>query len=226
MTSAFKIKISFFLREVFNSYTSHCCSIFSEAILKMYGKNLHIQNVFYHPRYMSAKLSLKHLSQLNNLMSVKTNDSHNKYNIYKVGYDLSNISVKTEISRITSPALNSHIIAQYLRAITSNYNFYQICNKIRQKVIFNMASPEKSVTDAKNYNTRVNYKTETQLQGLLIQIKGRIPTEPVRPRKTVQYKILGNPSKVQHSLKNTFKNNPRSVSTAKGINPELGTFSI
>ena len=225
MTSAFKIKISFFLREVFNSYTSHCCAIFSEAVLKMYGRNLHIQNVYYQPRYMSAKLSLKHLSQHSNLMSAQAKDSNNKSNVYKAGYNFSDISVSTEISRITSPALNSHVIAQYLRAMASNYNFYQICNKIRQKVIFNIAMQERSETEVKN-TSRVNYKTETQLQGLLIQIRGRIPMERVRPRKTVQYKMLGNPSRVQHSLKNTFKNNPISVSTARGINPELGTFSV
>lgn len=207
---------------MFNSYQSQCLCMFSEAVIKMYGRHVHVQNVFYQPRDLSAKLSFKHLRHLNQIMT-KNGASENAFSIFKAGFNFAKqVKIVTEISRIISPALDSKILAQYFTTMTSNYNFNQICNKMSQKMAF-FTMPSKNSAGPRGLG--VNYQVETQLQGLLIKLQGRIPKEPVRPRKTIQHKMLGTNSKT-HNLKNAFKKNPISFKTHSFINPELGSFSI
>lgn len=272
MTPRFKIKLNFFLRELFNSYTEQCLCIFGQARIKMYGKDIHVQNTFYQPSSISQKISFKYLTQLckmitiNNRLASRKNPNFVLDSLANTGTSsrlgplnsgVTPSQIKVNFSRMVTPAIDGHIMAQYLKLMASDYNFNQICSKMSQKVAFpdlsNSSNTSPILEKSKSRSPvlelaqsgKINYKTEVQLQGMIIKLHGRIPREPVRPRKTIQSKMLGSQYrhagvvsgerifiaqnghvKTTKSFLNSLRNSQVTVGQATGINPELGTFSI
>lgn len=210
MTAGFNIKVRSFFNSFFKSYQSRCKCMFNNYIINQYGRVIYIKTQYYQPSRMTAKLSLKHM--------ISFNKSFNNQIVKRIALlktNIGSIDFQSEMSRITSPAIDSYILAQYFTHITDKYNFRRMCYQIESKIIYRLFK-----NAIIKYNEKTPLLSKDQVLGIEIGLHGRIPREPVRPRKTVQVKILGRRSK-RLINKNTFL-----INRAEKVNPELGTFSI
>lgn len=199
MTPRFLIKLRRFFDVLFQSYQSQCACIFNDYAVQRYGKILHLKTQYYIPSRMSAQLSLRYLTLLNKAIVGRLR--------------VSNRATQTEITRQVSPCLDSSILSQFFSFMASMYNFRQICRKIAHTIIYRRFLRI-------NYLEKDPLRSKDQVLGIDISIHGRIPREPVRPRKTVQHQMIGRRS-VRLVNRNVFL-----INRAQGINPELGTFSV
>lgn len=161
---------------------------------------LQLRIQYYFPRRIDVKLSFRYLIQLNRAIVKNNMISH---------------VIKIEITRITSPCLDSSILSQFFTYITIKYNFRQICIKIEEAIIYRYFKSARV-----SYQEKDSLQSRDQVLGIDISLNGRIPREPVRPRKTIQHKMLGKRS-IRLVNRSIFLTN-----RAQGVNPELGAFSI
>ena len=139
------------------------------------------------------------------------------HNFKKFPFAFEKFKLQSEITRLAHPALDSQTLAQFFTFITTRYNFNRIFDKIRQTIIYDHV---RNLRREENYNQKINLNSTDQVLGIEIALHGRIPREPVRPRKTVQVKMLGSRSVRQ------INKNMVILNKAQGINPELGTFTF
>ena len=160
---------------------------------------------------MPGEISFSCLTLLNRFLSQQDAVSKMLTGVSKM------FNIQSEITRLSHPALDSYILAQFFTYIATMYNFNQIFSKIRQTIYTNRFQ-----NLGKNYNhTKKDYlRSSDQVLGIEIALHGRIPREPVRPRKTVQLKMLGS-SSTRVANQNTFL-----LNRAESVNPELGTFTF
>lgn len=211
MTTSFVLKT--FFDTFFNSYQSQCACFFNQYAMNRYGKMIQLRIQYYQPSRISAELSLIHIRGLNTvLQSDKT-----KGMALRKTQGVKGMKLQTEMSRITSPSIDSYILAQFFAHMADKYNFRQICYQIEGKIIYRIF---KNALIGSNHMRKEPLRSKDQVLGIEISLHGRIPREAVRPRKTVQTQILGRGSK-RFVNKNKFLTN-----RFEKINPELGTFSI
>lgn len=197
MTSHFLV-LRAFLQSIFNSYQSQFLCIFGQPSLLIYGNSLRQINVFYCSKDLVNQHHLCHFIQV---LSSHTLRATLKQKTAK--------KIVFIISRISSPVLDSQVLARYLQNITPVYNFQQICTIMIKRIMLN------TVLNAHGY-------ASIQPQGLLIKLHGRSPREAVRPRKTIQSRILGCKQLRSYVLR------PKNIAMRSelGLTPELGTFSL
>lgn len=216
MTELFIIKVANFVNTILKSYQSQCICIFNECVISKYGKQIQLKTQFYLPSRMTFEISLVYIIELNKAFGYKT-----IVNIAFVKTFEWQIKFQNEISRVRSPLIDSSILAQFFSHMADNYSFTKMCYHIEGKIIYRGLKHA-----AMNYGSNWKKKNLTpallrnQVVGLELRLHGRIPREAVRPRKTVQSRILGR-SSMRQINKSTFITN-----RAERVNPELGTFSI
>lgn len=104
--------------------------------------------------------------------------------------------VKLRFVKLNYPYLNSTILAKYLRLNMAKKNFRRLIKELLhmvQKII---------IKNPNNYRSK-NKKDRmpSHIIGMKIQIRGRLVTERVRPRKTVSTKQIGT---IKSNNKTTF----------------------
>lgn len=211
MTSGFIIKLRQFLDLLFQSFASQNSYIFSSPSIKKYGTIIKLNVEYYQPRRRKYRTGFIYLQQLLKVLS------HRKMTrMIKKALNLAeSFELQTRVSRLKTPALDSYILAQFFVYMTKHHQFSKIIQQIERKVVykfFNNVTPIYAPQDPLHSKDRV--------LGLDVTLKGRIPLEPVRARKTIQNRTIGRRSERNINQHLIF------INRAEGVNPRLGTFSV
>lgn len=200
MTPFFLIKLETLITTVLNSFQSQFIILISLVSTKLYQGKVQLIYVYYQHRIV-VKL-------LNNQSIVMSKPS-TWFKVLSEGLSKAvTIVLQTllntvgEYHRHYSPVLSAILISLYLSYQTQEQNIRQICRLLQRKFILSSAT---------------DYVSRVRLVGLNFCIKGRTPREPVRPRKTVQRKLIG-------KQLNSWKIGNRASTLAR--NPELGSYSL
>nr|YP_003795693.1 ribosomal protein S3 [Phakopsora meibomiae]ACT36175.1 ribosomal protein S3 [Phakopsora meibomiae] len=127
-----------------------------------------------------------------------------KRNIRVISECIKNGSTIWKYVRLHSPVLDSKVLSVYLSLNTKTKTFIQIL--IHQFRHYSVSKWGMNVSD--NGNIRI-------ITGMTIILKGRIETESIKPRKTVQYYISGSHNSVVSDMSSTTRSNY-----------ELGSYTI
>lgn len=136
-----------------------------------------------------------------------------------------NCAVNVKLIRLHYPYLNSYILAQYIAINGHKYNFSRMQRMIFSNVptvqdaAFSVSGPKSSSLISESNDVTENSTKElvTHLTGIKIQISGRLTTQAMSPRQTVQRCHIGSFAKNNKSL--------ISLSTFTSKN-KTGAFSV
>ena len=120
--------------------------------------------------------------------------------------------------RLYSPVLDSNVLSGYLSLNTKTKTFIQMLRHQLRHYPVRQSNPPVEMVDS-HYNSNSNCNSDF-ITGITLTLKGRIQTESIKPRKTVQSFIVGS----HYSTRNqTLVSNSSSVTNS---NYELGSYSI
>lgn len=139
--------------------------------------------------------------------------------------------------RLYSPVLDSNVLSGYLSLNTKTKTFIQILiYQFRHYPVSQSSSYISNLTsvgDSKSISSRGVKGSDNSnfIIGITITLKGRIPTESIKPRKTVQYFIVGSHYSTQpvKGWGDRMEGGHFIISDTSSItnsNYELGSYSI
>lgn len=213
MTPGFIIKLRRFLDLLFQSFASQDSYIFSYPIIKKYGKIVKLSIEYYQPRRMTKIRGFIYIEQLLKILSKKP-ITHMMRKTLQIPQSQS-FPFQTRFSRLRSPALDSYVLAQFFVSMAKQHRFSKIIKRMERTIVYKFFQNVIPIDAPKD-----PVHSKDRVRGLDVTLRGRIPKEPVRARKTIQNKTIGRRS-IRHVNKQTVF-----INKAEGMNPRLGTFSV